>query len=404
MVSAAVGLAYRKVYVSNDSDTITHRAPGSTACGVANSACANPYSGGYDVKEAYAEMLVPIVKDMPFAKSLNLVLGDRYSKYSNFGSTNNWKIGVEFKPIDDLLLRGTVARVFRAPNITESFLPSTTSYDSYTAKKWTSKNRDQIIVNYAGASVAGVPLSPEHGKSFDFGFVYDPQWLPGLSVSVDLYRIMLDGLITRPQGQTIVDACAANAASSYCNFIQFQNPTTIAQINNVGYVNLGRLDTKGADLNATYRLPETSFGNFVLGLGASYITQYDNTIPNPGGPATVRHIAGTFTKQDGNFARWRAKGSLGWSLGDFSAQWTSRYVGGLAVPDLGTYHVGAWVQNDVTVGYNLEALNTRVDVGINNLGDKQPPFLYQMGPNANTDVNTYDTIGRYYWGRVTVKF
>ena len=259
-------------------------------------------------------------------------------------------------------------------------------------------------MNYAGASVAGVPLSPEHGKSFDFGFVYDPQWLPGLSVSVDLYRIMLDGLITRPQGQTIVDSCAANAASPFCNFIQFQNPTTIAQINGVGYVNLGRLDTKGADLNANYRLPETSFGNFVLGLGASYISQYDNTIPNPDGSSTVRHIAGTFTKQDGNFARWRAKGTLGWSLGDFSAQWTSRYVGGMAVPDLGTYHVGAWVQNDVTVGYNLEALNTRVDVGINNLGDKQPPFFYQMGPNANTDVNTYDTIGRYYWGRVTVKF
>ncbi|MBR0344966.1 MAG: TonB-dependent receptor [Rudaea sp.] len=404
MVSAAVGLAYRKVYVANDSDTITHRAPGSTACGVANSACANPYSGGYNVKEAYAEVLVPIVKDVPFAKSLNLVLGDRYSKYSNFGSTNNWKVGVEFKPIDDLLLRGTVARVFRAPNITESFLPSTTSYDSYTAKKWTSKNRDQIIVNYAGASVAGVSLSPEHGKSFDFGFVYDPQWLPGLSVSVDLYRIMLDGLITRPSGQLIVDSCAASSASPFCNFIQFQNATTIAQINNVGYVNLGRLDTKGADLNATYRLPETSFGNFVVGLGASYITQYDNTIPNPDGSSTVRHIAGTFTKQDGNFARWRAKGTLGWSLGDFSAQWTSRYVGGMAVPDLGTYHVGAWVQNDVTVGYNLEALNTRVDVGINNLGDKQPPFFYQMGPNANTDVNTYDTIGRYYWGRVTVKF
>ncbi len=73
------------------------------------------------MKEVYAELFVPILKDMPFVHSLNVTLGDRYSKYSTFGSTNNPKIALEWRPIEDLLLRGTVSKVFRAPTIGDVF-------------------------------------------------------------------------------------------------------------------------------------------------------------------------------------------------------------------------------------------------------------------------------------------
>ena len=66
---------------------------------------------------------------------------------------------------------------------------------------------------------------------------------------------------------------------------------------------------------------------------------------------------------------------------------------------------GATVYNDVSLGYNIEPLNTRVEFGVNNLFDKQPPLLYANNVlNANTDPSDFDTIGRYFWGRVTVKF
>src|SRR5262249_55579369 len=95
-------------------------------CPGPSSICSSPAQGGYNVKEAYAEVLVPILKDLAFAKSLNLILGDRYSKYSNFGSTNNWKAAIEWRPIEDLLLRGTASKVFRAPTPTNLFAgPST---------------------------------------------------------------------------------------------------------------------------------------------------------------------------------------------------------------------------------------------------------------------------------------
>jgi len=66
---------------------------------------------------------------------------------------------------------------------------------------------------------------------------------------------------------------------------------------------------------------------------------------------------------------------------------------------------GATTYNDLQFGYNLEALNTRFDVGVNNVADKQPPFLYANNTlNANTDPTDFDMMGRFYFARVTVKF
>ncbi|WP_347262246.1 TonB-dependent receptor plug domain-containing protein, partial [Rudaea sp.] len=99
-VSMAVGLSYRKQYVENDADQATVADPHNGGrCGGIPETCTSPFTGNYNVKEAYAEMLVPLLKDKPFVNSLNLILGDRYSKYSSFGSTNNWKAAIEYKPL-----------------------------------------------------------------------------------------------------------------------------------------------------------------------------------------------------------------------------------------------------------------------------------------------------------------
>src|SRR4029079_7737470 len=83
--------------------------------------CVSPLQGSYTVKEAYAELLIPILKDLPLVSALNLTVGDRYSKYSNFGSNHHTKFALEYRPIEDLLLRGTVSKVLRAPTVTDIF-------------------------------------------------------------------------------------------------------------------------------------------------------------------------------------------------------------------------------------------------------------------------------------------
>jgi outer membrane receptor protein involved in Fe transport len=96
-------------------------------------------------------------------------------------------------------------------------------------------------------------------------------------------------------------------------------------------------------------------------------------------------------------------------------QYIGRYKVGSADPSQGAtwvaaipnteHHYGASVYNNVTAGYNIEPINTRVEVGVDNVFDKQPQLLYaNNSQNANIDPNDFDTLGRFYWARLTVKF
>jgi outer membrane receptor protein involved in Fe transport len=295
----------------------------------------------------------------------------------------------------------------------------------------------------SGSEFAGFPLGPEAGKSFDWGVVYDPHFIDGLSVSADYWRLYLNNTITAVGAQSVLDLCAAGQLN-YCPLIhRYAGGISQGQIQfiNEPTGNLGRVDVKGVDFALNYRLPEFSFGRFNLGLNATYLEKYDiSTAPGTEGN-TVYHYAGhfmTFGSAAGAscpgagggiclFPRWRAQSSVNWQLGPFDASWRMRYVGGFRMGSpspsqdvfpAGTcyygdyctlhnlfYDYGATVYHDIQFGYNLEAWNTRFDIGVNNLGDKQPPFLYANNTlNANTDPTDFDLMGRYYWGRVTVKF
>jgi len=449
-VQAAVGALYRKEYLNQQVDPLvntTFSAPGGVpnlACPGPSSICSSPAQGGFNVKEAYAELLIPVLKDLPFVHSLNIDLGDRFSKYSNFGSTNNWKAAIEFRPIEDLLLRATVAKVFRAPTPTNLFAgpaaDAPTATDPCAGKTGVSGNAackgfnvppqtfSQLTGYVMGSQFASehglssAVLQPEFGKSFDYGFVYDPSWLPGLSFNGDYYRILLDNLIVSGAGiaQTILTQCF-NTQGPICSDIVRGSDGSIKFVTEAAF-NSGNLVTQGFDIGAHYRLPETSFGNFRVGLDATYIQKWNI---DQGG--FIQHLAGHFDKTYGNFARVRALASLDWNMGPFTANWTTRYVGpikiGYANAGLGpsgvesstdayagnpigpVLYFGAQTYHNVSLGYNIEPLNAFVQVGIDNVGDKQAPILFLNNVlNANTDVGTYDTMGRFYHASFSIKF
>ena len=443
-VRLAVGADYRKRYTSGvvSSDIQINPATGTCALGTG---CASSIQGGFNVKEAYAEVLVPLLKDAPFAHSLNVDIASRYSRYSLAGTTTNSKIAVEWRPIDDLLLRGTVTQVFRAPSISQLFagpansapnfadpcvgyIPGTspasennacgapTGATAIPAGGIARPNVSQTSAIVSGSEYAGYNLKPESGKSFDFGLVYDPHWLPGFSTSLDLWRIYLNNTIVSVQAQTVANECFNDPASSLCPLIhRFPN----GQVSNIfaPVVNLGRLDTSGIDFGFRYRLPHfdtfgVNPGNFSVVMDSTWTRQFTD-VPAPGVPSVpVIKNAGQFTQQFGNFARWRGLGSLMWDRGPWDAMWRMRYIGHIAVPTLdygyGTtpiLHYGAYVYNDFSVGYEIAPLNLKLQVGVNNAFNKQPPIFSQSAViNANTDVNTYDTVGRFYWGTATIKF
>ena len=474
-VQLAAGVDYRTEYIHSYVDPLLQFDPVAGTC-VLGSQCNSATQGGYNVKEVYAETFIPVLSDVPLVKSLNVTIGDRYSRYNNgYGSTNNFKFAVEYKPIDDLLLRGTMSDVFRAPNITEAFggaaadAPKLAS-DPCTGYTGTPVNpacvnvpTDGSFINQAvaannqitgiasGAQFAGIQLKPEQGKSFDLGAVYSPSWAPGLSSTVDFWHVYLNNTITQVNAQSVLNVCAAGNLA-FCSQIH-RNPTPGAnqgQIQTIGEptANLGSLNTAGVDWSLIYKLPEFSFGKFTAGINATYLKYYNlQTAPGTSGNTTYTdagHFLPFGSPQEAAcpgagtclFPRWRAQGFVNWQLGNWDASWRLRYIGrfqmgskspsqdvlpdgtcyyeGKPNPAGGVYHCnltgqeykyGATIYNDVSFGYNVEPLNTRVDVGVNNLFDKQPPILFANNTlNANTDPSDFDLMGRYFWARVTVKF
>jgi outer membrane receptor protein involved in Fe transport len=452
----AFGAAWRREYQRSEVDFIAIANADGT-CFISQEVCGSPVSGSFSVGELYAELFLPVLKDVPFAKALNVTIGSRYSNYSNFGNTVNSKLQVEWRPIDDLLFRGTVAEVFRAPSIGELFAgpagnapqaadpcvgyisdpahaaacgPATGAISIDPVTGIGPQPNSQLTGVVSGSVYAGYDLQPEQGTSYDWGLVYDPGWLPGFSVSVDYWRLSLDDNITTIGAQTVLNACFQNNASPFCPYIHRYATGDVAYIEQPT-VNLGRLDTKGWDVALRYKLADTAWGSWNFGFDGTYIAQSDVDVDTTTDLDEVIHNAGHFSKDFGNYARIRARMFVNWTLGDWSAGWRTRYVGGFDVGNADTRQdrsadgacardpdtnvpnqfcgvevsYGSYLVHSINVGYALPSINSRFELGVDNVFDKQPPILYQNNVlNANTDVNTFDTIGRYYFARYTVKF
>ncbi len=132
-------------------------------------------------------------------------------------------------------MRGTISQVFRAPNLNELYDGRTlrpTEFErslrppharpqlaqhpaacQFVPPDWAGNSTAQVNTFYSGAATVGPTLKPEQGKSINIGLVYDPDWLPGLSTSVDFWHIYLSDTLTAIQARnTVVNSCFNNNA------------------------------------------------------------------------------------------------------------------------------------------------------------------------------------------------
>jgi outer membrane receptor protein involved in Fe transport len=434
-VQAAVGYQFTDLSGHFDTDFLTEAAaPLYKDCLLSQEACSGDSDGSYNVNEFYAEALVPVLKDAPFAQSLNVTLGVRYSDYSTFGDTTNGSFKVDWKPFDELMIRASYADIFRAPTILDIYQAPTADAPTFTDPCVGLTSADLLAnPNYALACenvapdtnfqqpnaqidgllvgnnfVQGGGLQPEEGEAFTFGFVYEPEFVSGLSLSIDYWEYTIDDVITQVDVNTSAEQCVATGSPQFCGYINRFGDGTILQILEPT-INLGKLETSGVDISAAYTLPDTGLGDFRFGLDATYTDKYDSTVI-AGTP--VVEVAGTYDRQYGNIADWRVNGHVGWAYSDFTALVAVRWIDSINLtdpdgqpgiqPDL---NIASQIYWDMTVGYTLPSTGTKFQLGVNNLNDNQPPILYQNNViNANTDVETYDTIGRYFFGSITQKF
>jgi iron complex outermembrane recepter protein len=437
---ASVGFNYTDLEGIFTTSTIDQaQPPDFLACQIPGGVCGGNSSGAYNFKEAYIELFAPLLKDLPGVKSLNLDLGERYSKYSLFGNTNRAEFKVEYRPISDVLVRATYAQIFRAPTIG----------DISGAPTGNAPTLNDICNGFTGGASAlypnlpkaclGVPtdgsfqepqnqvtglitsnanLKPETGDVKTVGIVYDPSYVRGLSLSADWWNYRVNNLLTTLDPNYALQQCGITGAAEFCNLINRVNVP--GNVNNGLIVvfdqptfNLGELSTNGVDFSIKYQIRTGVIGDFNVTVDETHLMTYKST-PAPG--ATTTEIAGTYNKQFGFYAKDRGTLGVGWTGWDASALLTVRYIGGVDIPvtnfNFGTgifggFHLGSVMYYDATVGYNIKATNTNLRAGMLNIADKLPPIAginsFSAGSSV-TDVIDYDTIGRRFFVGFTQKF
>ncbi len=431
-LQADFGASYDKRDASFIADSVVQATPPLyLKCGISNEACTGNTVGQYSSKQYYTELYAPLLKDLPGVHSLSLDFGLRFSDYSLFGNATKSDFKIEYRPIKDMLVRGSFSQVFRVPTITDIAASPANSSITFN-DPCTGLTPAAIVANpNLNKACQGVPqdgtfsepngqitglltsnpnLKPETGTVRTFGVVYEPHQVNGLSLSVDFWTYKIENLITSLDPTYSMQQCVATGADYFCNLVtRFTSGANSGQI--LVFLaptfNLGELKTNGVDFGVKYTLPETVAGKFRVSMDVTRTDSYKNT-PAPG--AVPEEIAGSYSRQFGNYAKTRALGSIGWALKNADALLTFRYIASIVLhnpsvtgtePDL---PVPAYTYIDLTAGYTLPS-KTRFQLGVRNLTDKQPPILYQNNvTNANTDVSTYDTIGRQYFVSVSQKF
>ncbi|ALO45209.1 TonB-dependent receptor domain-containing protein [Pseudohongiella spirulinae] len=412
----AVGVEHRKVNGFSQPDSLQ-------LLGVSTAGSSLATAGGYNVDEAYVEFAIPVIAGVTGIESLELSLASRYSDYNTFGSTTNSKLGMRWTVNDELTLRATVSEAFRAPSVPELFAGQSTGYPQVSDP--CAGNATQFCVadgvpsgGYDNAGLIQLPtlsggstaLQPEEADILTAGFVYQPGWMQDLSITVDYWETEIDGAVSTLGPQLILDSC--QQSGQYCELVERWGPGSGATVGDVKLitnlnVNVGGNDASGIDLSARYSMDTSDWGSFDLGLDVIHLLDYEKRLAD----GTIIPHAGRFEdNHDGNFPEWRWNFVADWNYNQWTANYTARYIGEVTEPLIKWFHSGdeenqvkKQLTHSVQATYNLESYNTRFTLGVENLTDEQPPFAYS-GFNDNTDPRTYETRGRYYYGRVSFSF
>jgi outer membrane receptor protein involved in Fe transport len=376
-------------------------------------------NGSLNVKEAYVELAVPILKDTPFFQELSLNGAARITDYSVSGTVKTWKLGGTWKPISDLLFRTTYSRDIRAPNLFELFAGAQSGIgivnDPQIFQNGVAVYGSGQNVNVNSITSGNSNLKPEIGKTLTIGGVYSPEYLRGFSLSVDYYNIKVTGLIETLTAQQILTNCLTAGGSGIpeCDLIQRTTPTTFPTVVNIAPANIAFLKTSGFDIDASYR---TALGNGALGirLYANYLQKFD---AQQSSTAPISHYAGVsvVTSNPIGFPRWRGNLSVDYTNGPFGVTVSEQYIGKMRLDIPGSASRIVFVNDrvsqvfytDLAVRFTIPNGNGNVELfgNVNNLFDKKPPLIPGTVPGVNlpTNIAVYDFIGRAFTAGVRFK-
>jgi outer membrane receptor protein involved in Fe transport len=393
--------------------------------------------GSTNVKEAYTEFLVPLLRDKPFVKNLELELGYRLSDYNTAGNTSTYKGMFSWSPNDFVRFRGGYQVANRAPNINELFLgqsanpvvtrgpdPCRADTRDNNGNVAGNPNRAQVQAlckaligndtslfsadpnNFRGDGrtdggeieirSGNVDLDSEKGTTKTLGVIlsspFENAAVSNMSLAIDYYQIKITDAISFVSAQTTYDLCFNRDGSSnptyslddpngVCRNIVRDENNGNRQYVNSAYENLGLIDTSGVDLNFTWGAQMADIGlarvpgALAFNVSMNKLIKYDaQDFPTQ----KARENKGTLV--DSGYFSYRGNMNLRYTVGGANVGLTWRYLPSVRnatyVTDPTTPIQGAdsYSLFNLTAGYNFGSM-VQLTGGIDNLFDKDPNIV-----------------------------
>jgi len=400
----------------------------------------------FEVKEAFGEVEVPILRDRPFFNKLLLNGAFRVSDYKGAaGTVWAYNGGGQWSPIKDITFRGNYSRAVRAPALTEAYGVQTQNFAPNFEDPCAADHIGEgTSTRAANCAAAGIPtsynytydasleilsggnpnLKAETSDSYSFGALLQPRFVPGLSLSVDYYNITVNKVISAPEAQDIVNACydAASLNNQFCGLFQRNPAGTIVGGQDISYsvadgtlqqtlLNYAKLKSSGIDMQLDYN---HRFGNglqMTLRGTVSYNIE-NNQYLFPDDPSRPDQLL-----YELSYPKWQGDLNIDLKKGPVTFGYEVRYIGKM-VPDViedirsvggrppqnadytnFDFYKAVWYHNirlslDATEKFNFYG-------GIDNVTNKLPPYgLTGVGGGSGI----YDNRGRFFYIGATAKF
>ena len=363
-----------------------------------------------NIKSVYGELFLPIFgagNEAPLMRNLAVSVSGRYDDYSDFGSTFNPKVGVNWEPVRGVALRGTYGTSFRAPGLRDVGATVGAYYFNAAAIAGSAlrdPSRGATQVDTVALYGGNKGLQPEEARTYSFGADIRPAFLPNLRASVTFYDIHYTDVIGTPGGSiaftdpTFASVVYRNpSAAQLSSLLAIAVPVNFAAgaLPPIGNLldfrqgNFGVRDTNGLDFDIGY-MKATKFGSVFAGLAGNYILKYDTQL-SATSPVSNQLSLG--------IPKATLRGTLGAQIGPLSAIGFVNYrhgVTGLYATPTGTaqYSAGSYTTIDLRFSVKLPntglAAGTELTLQVNDLLDQKPPFF----PATDGIGGSYN-LGRY---------
>lgn len=396
---------------------------------------------GFDSDETYAEILVPLLSDMPFIQDLSVEAAWRTSEYSNTDVDDTYKFALSWSVNDDLRFRATQQTAVRAPNFGEFaspetqlplalFDPNSSSFiprlgGRFDGDPCLDGRGDMAQCDRLGAAAPGTvfdtsaaiysfggnpDIKPEEAESLTIGFVFTPSFLSGLSATVDYYEIEITDAVSQIQPISALTNCYIDNPSEgnpLCGAVLRDPNTGLISQALVNDFNLARLEQSGFDVGLRFEFDAPA------GFGESIALSYQANIVIDQlrqNNVTVAPLdcKGTFgTSCTGDFASilqadYRHRANIDWINDSVNVQLSWRQIGAVTNILDSTDTLSAQNYIDLAVSWNLQD-RYMLTFGVDNLFDEKPPIPSSNG-NLFGTVSDYDVIGTTVGASVRVRY